>query len=189
VSAMWNRTLVYLGLKEEPDEVYDELAGRFVPGEDPDVTTAERPASARRERPQEHAAVGASAAVAREVAREPELRGVEASNVRPLRAADSAAAPAPRVAQVAVTDFEDVEAVGARYRSGQPVLFDLVDAPAATARRVVDFVSGLTYALRGELTKVGTRAFLLVPDGVRLPVDERRRLTELGYRVPARPQA
>jgi hypothetical protein len=28
-----------------------------------------------------------------------------------------------------------------------------------------------------------------VPDGVRLPVDERRRLTELGYRVPARPQA
>jgi FtsZ-interacting cell division protein YlmF len=179
---MWNRTLVYLGLKEEPDEVYDELAGRFVPGEDPDAAAVERPA--RRERPVDRAVGAGSAAVARE----PELRAVDASNVRALRAADGAVA-AQRVAQVAIRDFEDVEAVGARYRTGQPVLFDLVDAPAATARRVVDFVSGLTYALRGELTKVGTRAFLLVPDGVRLPVDERRRLTELGYRVPARPQA
>jgi cell division inhibitor SepF len=185
VSAMWNRTLVYLGLKEEPDEVYDELAGRFEPGEDPDVTAVQRPAPARRERPVERAASNGATAVARE----PELRAVDATNVRPLRAADRAAAPVQRVAQVAITDFEDVEAVGARYRTGQPVLFDLVDAPAATARRVVDFVSGLTYALRGELTKVGTRAFLLVPDGVRLPVDERRRLTELGYRVPSRPQA
>lgn len=181
MSAMWNRTLVYLGLKEEPDEVYDELAERFVPGEDPDVSRAERPRPARRE--------PVSAAGGAAPAREPELRAVDtASNVRPLRAAETATSPALRVAQVAIVDFEDVEAVGARYRTGQPVLFDLVDAPATTARRVVDFVSGMTFALRGELTKVGTRAFLLVPDGVRLPVDERRRLTEQGYRVPARPQ-
>lgn len=184
MSAMWNRTLVYLGLKEEPDEVYDELAGRFVPGEDPDVVPVERAAPARRELVTARAAAGGAT-----VTREPELRAVDASNVRPLRAAEPSPQPSLRVAQVAVVAFEDVEAVGSRYRTGQPVLFDLTDATAPTARRVVDFVSGLTYALRGELTKVGSRAFLLVPDGVRLPVDERRRLTELGYRVPARPQA
>jgi cell division inhibitor SepF len=184
VSAMWNRTLVYLGLKEEPDEVYDELAGRFVPGEDPDVVPVERVAPTNRELVTARAASGGGAAT-----REPELRAVDASNVRPLRAAEAAPAASLRVAQVAIVAFDDVEAVGARYRTGQPVLFDLSDASAATARRVVDFVSGLTYALRGELTKVGSRAFLLVPDGVRLSVDERRRLTELGYRVPARPQA
>jgi FtsZ-interacting cell division protein YlmF len=174
---MWNRTLVYLGLKEEPDEVYDELAGRFVPGEDPDIAASGRPGTAVRDR-------AVTAAV-----REPELRAVDSSNVRPLRVPETLTPASQRVAQVAIIDFDDVEAVGARYRTGQPVLFDLADAPAATARRVVDFVSGLTYALRGELTKVGTRVFLLVPDGVRLPVDERRRLTELGYRIPARPQA
>jgi len=181
VSAMWNRTLVYLGLKEEPDEVYDGLADRFVPGEDPDLAPVGRPAPVQRER------IASPAATAG--AREPELHAVDATNVRPLRAADMAPPAPQRVAQVMVVRFDDVEAVGARYRTGQPVLFELSEAPAATARRVVDFVSGLTYALRGELTKVGARAFLLVPEGVRLPVDERRRLTELGYRVPARPQA
>jgi cell division inhibitor SepF len=106
-------------------------------------------------------------------------------NVRPLRSADAAARTVSRVAQVEVTTFEDVEAVGARYRTGQAVLFDLSGATAGTPRRVVDFVAGLTYALRGELTKVGARAFLLVPEGARVTDEERRRLTELGYRLPA----
>lgn len=189
MSAMWNRTLVYLGLKEEPDEVYDEFAGRFVPGADPDLTE-EDVSVVRRERVPEPAGVAPAMerAADRTVDRDPQLRAVDGSNVRPLRMPETSA-PALRVAEVAVVEFDDVEAVGARYRTGQAVLFDLSDASAATARRVVDFVSGLTYALRGELTKVGTRAFLLVPDGVRLPVDERRRLTGLGYRVPPRPQA
>jgi cell division inhibitor SepF len=48
---------------------------------------------------------------------------------------------------------------------------------------VVDFIAGLTYASHGKLTKVGRRAFLLVPDGVDLPADDQRRLSDLGYRV------
>jgi len=54
---------------------------------------------------------------------------------------------------------------------------------------VVDFVSGLTYASHGKLTKVGRRAFLLVPDGVELPEDDQRRLGDLGYRVTAGSEA
>jgi cell division inhibitor SepF len=93
--------------------------------------------------------------------------------------------PVARAAVVEISSFDDVPAIGSRYRTGQAVLFDVSRASAAEARRVVDFVSGLTYALRGQLTKVGSRAFLLVPDGVHLPAEERRRLGDLGYRVSA----
>ncbi len=205
MSAMWNRTLVYLGLREEPDEVYDELPARFVPEDDPYAEHAPpRGGAARREvvvdRPAGEPAMAVSgaresredspaAASTPAPARSAPLSAVD-DNVRPLRVAapraDSSSSRAvARVAQVEVSDFDDVEAVGARYRTGQAVLFDLSGTSAATARRVVDFVAGLTYALRGQLTKVGSRAFLLVPEGVRISSEERRRLTELGYRVPA----
>jgi cell division inhibitor SepF len=85
---------------------------------------------------------------------------------------------------VEIQGFEDVEGVGARYRTGQPVVFDAAATDAATARRVLDFVAGMTYALHGKLDKVGGKAFLLVPDGVRISETELRRLAAAGYRVP-----
>jgi cell division inhibitor SepF len=195
-SGLWYRTLVYLGLKEEPEEGYDDLperngngngdgngngwgeeAGatrhdRFDPAGDPDLD----PDRARgRSRSRDHARDHDDAAVTAD------------SNVRPLRAADAGHARTSGSARLAVVEvevFDDVETVGARYRDERPVLFDLGAADRATARRVVDFVSGLTYALHGRMHKVGTRAFLLVPEGVRLPDDEVRRLTTLGYHLP-----
>lgn len=160
MSGMWHRTLVYLGLKEEPEEGYDELPDRHAMAGDAG-------------RPPEQRVDGFT----------PDERGDV--TVRPLRPADEEGEPVTglRAAVVEITDFEDVEAVGARYRTGQPVLFDTAPADAQTARRVVDFVSGMTYAMRGDLRKVASRAFLLVPDGVTLQADERRRLAGLGYRV------
>ncbi len=192
VSAMWNRTLIYLGLREEPEEMYDEVPARFVPEDDPYAAHAPARGGARQPSvARELAGTGArggtepAAWAPRNGTREATPGGDD--NVRPLRAPDVQAArpgaPA-RVAVVEVARFEDVEAVGARYRTGQAVLFDVSEASSATARRVVDFVAGLTYALRGKLHKVGSRAFLLVPDGVELLHEERRRLTDLGYRLP-----
>jgi cell division inhibitor SepF len=174
-TGLWHRTLIYLGLKEEPEEGYDELPERFVPEDDPHAEHAptRRPSSESRAR-----AAGSSRATERD----------EEATVRPLRSAEVhvRAVPSVPVARAAIVElrgFDEVEAVGARYRTGQAVLFDLGGASSTEARRVVDFVSGLTYASRGQLTKVGGRAFLLVPDGVHLPAEERRRLGDLGYRL------
>lgn len=156
----WHRTLVYLGLKEEPEEGYDEL---------PEDVGAPEPA----------AVVAGS---------EPDRHGdVTVRSLRPASAGDRV--PGTRAAIVEVHAFEDVESVGARFRTGQAVLFDAAGSDGATARRVLDFVSGMTYVSRGSLDKVGGRAFLLVPDGVQVPDDERRRLSGLGYRVPAGSEA
>jgi cell division inhibitor SepF len=167
---MWNRTLVYLGLREEPEDGYDDLPER-VSDDDPPAERGTRPRPATARGDTEHA--GASLE----------------SNVRALRTGDvhvRAVSPSSltRAAVIEVREFEDVESIGSRYRTGQPVVFDVSGVDAVVGRRVVDFVSGLTFALRGRLTKVGTRAFLLVPDGVELPADERRRLDDLGYRLP-----
>jgi cell division inhibitor SepF len=170
-NGLWHRTLIYLGLKEEPEEGYDELPERFDPEDDPHA---------------EHAPARPRAASAGRPTPSPSRE----ATVRPLRVGDVhvRAVPSMPVARAAVVElaaFDEVEAVGARYRTGQAVLFDLASAPAAEARRIVDFVSGLTYVSRGQLTKVGNRAFLLVPDGVHLPAEERRRLGDLGYRLPS----
>lgn len=228
MSEVWNRTLVYLGLREEPEEMYDELPERFVPEDDPYAVHAPQRANAGRDlvgAGAGRAAAGgdraASAAPRRDEPRAvrdepravdeprarrgpmPAERGIPrdavavvneaddtgATNVRPLRLGDRSGegpASAPvRVAVVEVEQFDDVEAIGARYRTGQAVLFDVVGGGAAVGRRVVDFVAGLTYASRGSLTKAGSRAFLLVPNGVVIGTAERQRLRDLGYRVPA----
>jgi cell division inhibitor SepF len=185
-NGLWHRTLIYLGLKEEPEEGYDELPERFDPEDDPHAEHAPaRPRSAGAGRP-----APSPSREGREPSPSPAPVEDEEATIRPLRTGDVhvRAVPSVPVARAAVVElaaFDEVEAVGARYRTGQAVLFDLASASTAEARRVVDFVSGLTYVSRGQLTKVGGRAFLLVPDGVHLPAEERRRLGDLGYRLPS----
>jgi cell division inhibitor SepF len=184
---IWHGTLVYLGLKEEPEEGYDELPERFVPEDDPHAehaparpTPLHEPSRASVTRSSAQPSGSSSASVTSSAAAAP-------ANVHALHpdvhVRAVASSPVVRAAIVEIATFDDVEAVGSRYRTGQPVLFDLGAAPSPTARRVVDFVSGLTYASHGKLTKVGRRAFLLVPDGVELPADDQRRLHDLGYRL------
>lgn len=182
-SGLWYRTLVYLGLKEEPEEGYDELPERV--GDDPRL---DGPVVHQRFDPAGDPDLDEARRSAPRVTADTDAVDEGRENVRPLRVADAAnvrsLGGAVRLAVVEIGRFEDVEEVGSRYRTGQPVLFDVSGADATAARRVVDFVAGLTYASRGRMSKVGTRAFLLVPDGVELPNDEVRRLTSLGYRLP-----
>ena len=165
--SVWSRTLVYLGLREEDDDavdwqVVDDTSAPAVPA----VGQA--------------AAAGAVASRnARTTSPSPEP---VASNVRRLHPDVEVA---ERVAVVQVRVFDDVETIGSRYRSRNPVLFDVSACTREVARRTVDFVSGLTYASRGSLRRTAPRAFLLVPEGVDLPLDERRRLAQLGYDVDA----
>lgn len=164
--SMWARTLVYLGLREEPEDVADWQVLEDVGPQDAPVEPVTR-------------ATG-SAARARSVGG-PVPAPHTSSNVRPLRAGLDVSAE--RVAVVQVRVFDDVEAIGSRYRLRHPVLFDVSACTRDVARRTVDFVAGLTYASHGTLRRTAARAFLLVPEGLDIPLDERRRLAQLGYDV------
>lgn len=173
MSGVWRKTLVYLGLVEEPEE-NDELPEQFDRHDRyADAPFEPEPVPAQGRMP---AAVPVASAEAGNVRR---LRVPEPGSPH-VRAMQQGAA---RVATVGVEAFEDVERIGERYRAGQPVLFDLSQVDKAVSRRVIDFVSGITYALRGRLVKAGSRAFLLIPEGVEVPTDERHRLAAMGYQV------
>lgn len=172
MSGVWRKTLVYLGLVEEPEE-HDDLPEQFTRQDGYDDRDRPVPAPSPDPRRREQAPVAAG----------------DAGNVRRLPIPEPGAAHVRamqggvRVAVLPVSLFEDVERIGERYRSGVPVLFDLRSADPRIARRVLDFVSGVTYALRGRLLPAGTRSFLLIPDGIEIPADERRRLADMGYQV------
>lgn len=158
--SVWTRTLVYLGLREEPDDVD---WGRLERSETRDVVQVTPPAGLVQARTGVRVAAHAP------------------SNVRSLRSGLDVTSE--RVAVVQVHRFDDVETIGSRYRLRNAVLFDMSGCERDVARRVLDFVSGLTYATRGVLVRVANRAFLLTPEGLDLALDERRRLGQLGYEV------
>jgi cell division inhibitor SepF len=163
--SMWRKTLVYLGLVEEPEE-YDEFPQRAVDyGEGNGFEPQPAGVNPRREPDDSNV---------RPLHRAPEPGS---AHVRPMAAGLGA-----RVQLVAVTAYEDgASEIGRQYRMGSPVLFDMADADAATARRLLDFVSGVTFALRGRMSKLAPRAFLIVPEGVELTAAERDRLASMGY--------
>lgn len=173
--SVWARTLVYLGLREEDDDAVDWRVA-----DDTAATSTGPVASAAPAAPAAAARAQASAAPRRSTAPVAAPEPV-ASNVRRLH--PDLEVSAERVTVVHVRVFDDVETIGSRYRTRHPVLFDVSACTREVARRTVDFVSGLTYATGGTLRRTAPRAFLLVPEGVDLPLDERRRLAQLGYDV------
>ena len=152
MASMWRRTMVYLGLVDEPE------------GDD-DVSPAPRASDPK-------------------------------PNVRPLNRDDNPAASRPSVvrtmpsstaARVHVTEprgFNDAQEVGDRLKANQPVILNLQGLERDLQRRLIDFSSGLAYALGGSMSRVADQVFLLTPSNVEVSQEEKERLQARGlYRA------
>lgn len=62
--------------------------------------------------------------------------------------------------------FEDSESITHQLRDMRPVLINFENTDPHEAARIVDFVSGATFALDGKLEKVGKDIFMCVPVNV-----------------------
>ena len=68
--------------------------------------------------------------------------------------------------RVTVTEphtFEEVQLVGDDLKKGVPVIINLQSTNNDLSKRVIDFCSGLTYAIEGNIKKVADKVFLLTP--------------------------
>ena len=74
--------------------------------------------------------------------------------------------------------FNDAQEVGDRFRDGQPVIVNLEGVERELSRRIIDFTSGLCYALNGRMERVANGVYLLTPASVEVPDEERRRYSE-----------
>ncbi|GAW92587.1 cell division protein SepF [Calderihabitans maritimus] len=66
------------------------------------------------------------------------------------------------------TSFEQVQGMADHLKSHRPVIVNLEEVDKELARRIIDFLSGTTYALSGSMQKVGNSIFLFVPSNVDL---------------------
>ena len=62
--------------------------------------------------------------------------------------------------------FDDSQSIAAYLRDRKPVIINFESTSPDVSKRVVDFISGATYALDGNIQKVGKDIFLCVPSSV-----------------------
>jgi cell division inhibitor SepF len=105
----------------------------------------------------------------------------EAGGSSHLRAVPDQRVPPTRVSVVHPTSFNDAQALADRFKRQQPVIVNLQQTDEGLGRRMVDFCSGLTYALDGQIQEVANRVFLLTPRNVEVSAEERKRLAERAF--------
>ena len=59
--------------------------------------------------------------------------------------------------------FDQAQEVADKFKDGQPVIMNLEGSDREIARRLIDFASGICYALDGTMEKVATGVYLLKP--------------------------
>jgi cell division inhibitor SepF len=164
-SDLWNRTLVYFGIAE--DEEWDDDV----------VQTNEEPEESYRRRDRQNVRRLPSSADGDEWESDdaPPSRRERSSRLR------SVSAPAPaKVHLVAPRAFNDAKQIADRFKAQIPVIINLQSADTDLSKRLIDFASGLTYALDGSMQRVADKVFLLTPRDVELSAEERARAMERG---------
>ena len=76
--------------------------------------------------------------------------------------------------------FNDAQQIADRFKEGVPVILNLQGSDQELAKRLIDFGSGLTYALDGGMQRVADKVFLLTPRNVEVSAEERARMLERG---------
>ncbi|MCL2336308.1 MAG: cell division protein SepF [Firmicutes bacterium] len=86
-----------------------------------------------------------------------------------------------RVMVIEPASFDSVQAIADNLKNRRPVIINLEHAELELAKRVVDFVMGVTYALNGSIQKVGRGIFLSVPSNIEIEGDVGEDLGEKGF--------
>jgi cell division inhibitor SepF len=214
MASMWRRAMVYLGLQDDDELDYGgeyETYGDYGdPAEEPQAARPRRDSGpdvpegrvARdsgtvRTRPTESdyatdygADYGAPAepvpapapAPPRAAAPREEPSGMSAP--RPSVVRTIGPTTAARVHVVEPQGFNDAQEVGDRLKANQPVILNLQGLPRELQRRLIDFSSGLAYAVAGNMQRVANQVFLLTPSNVEVSQEEKDRLQARGLFQP-----
>lgn len=65
-------------------------------------------------------------------------------------------------------NFEAAAEIADQLRDRRPVLMNLENTPKDVSRRLIDFLSGVAYALEGKIKRVATNAYIITPYNVDL---------------------
>ncbi len=172
----WHRTLVYFGLAED-DDYEDETEPYNEPEAELQESYRDRSSVrklAPRRRRDEFDDIFADDATSER----------RTTSLRPVggRAGNGRSGSGDvRVHVVAPKSFNDVQDVADKFKDAIPVIINLQGTDTDLAKRLIDFSSGLTYALDGGMQRIADKVFLLTPRNVEVSAEERARLVEKGF--------
>jgi cell division inhibitor SepF len=174
---VWSRALVYFGIVEEDvywdEEAYaaeEELERTYDRGRQNVRRLNPRAAARQREEFEDWSEPDAQAGAQTAVMRSPSSRRLEA-----------VAAASVKVHLVVPRSFNDAQSIADKFKDSVPVIVNLQSADPELSKRLIDFSSGLTYALGGSMQRVADKVFLLTPRNVEVSAEERARLIDRGF--------
>jgi len=77
--------------------------------------------------------------------------------------------------------FNDAQQVADEFKRSKPVIINLQGTDRELSKRLIDFSSGMTYALGGGMQRIAQGIFLLTPENVEVSAEEKARLLEGGF--------
>ncbi|MFT3862757.1 MAG: cell division protein SepF [Solirubrobacterales bacterium] len=174
----WHKALVYFGLAEDQD-----YGPEYEEDYEPETGT-EEVFESRRERDRDPAPVRRLPTSRR--ARRDEIddifgddEPIAASRTRTLRPVDNGGDI--QVHLVIPRNFNDAQQVADQFKRSVPVILNLQTADHELSKRMIDFCSGLTYALDGGMQRIAEKMFLLTPRNVEVSAEEKARLIDKGF--------
>lgn len=72
------------------------------------------------------------------------------------------------------TELENVIEVADCLKAGQTVVLNLDSVDSETAKRMIDYLAGVLYAIDGDIERPADRTFLLTPNGVSVDSTEKQ---------------
>ena len=177
---LWSRTLVYFGIAEEDEDFYDEDES-YAAEESLEQSYRERP-NVRRLTPRRRGQDFDDWMESEADQPTGRSQAVRPSRVREMRPQIEAV---PNLSNVRVhlilpRSFNDAQQIADRFKQSIPVILNLQNADAELSKRLIDFASGLTYALNGGMQRVADKVFLLTPRNVEVSAEQRAQLLERG---------
>lgn len=189
MASMWRKSMLYLGLG--PDEEYDDVdshlpahPGGDVGEEESSVQVIEEPlvrdeSSSVRAMPVRTTREPGPTMPEAEI-KDPAPEPDQSPSIEPTGSVRTIPVSATKPHVVSPRSFNDAQVLADRFKADQPVIVNLQAVDRDLSRRLIDFTSGLCYALDGNMEKVAESVYLLAPSHVQVPEEERRRLQERG---------
>lgn len=186
MASLWDKTLFYLGLVDEEqgdDANVDGGTDVRTLGEAPQAPSGSQSVTDVVRPP------GAGVVSGRRVEPPPATRRLMSDDreqaesgvyVHPTANDPRARRSEPESQIIAARNFSDAQNLADAVRAGRTVVLDLRSTEPEMVRRIVDFASGLVYALDGRMAKTAQGVILVSPTGVSLGIAEQERLSALG---------
>jgi cell division inhibitor SepF len=77
--------------------------------------------------------------------------------------------------------LEEARAGADHLKTRRPVIVNLKDTDRDLAKRIVDFTSGVTYAVDGQMQRIGDEIFLFAPNTVTVLADAARDVSRSSF--------